>query len=64
MDNQEFIAQLAQFSNLEQTRQFNDKLDSLLTVQASEQSIGLIGKTVEEVIERIKKEMRLQQVLK
>lgn len=47
MDNKEFIAQLAQFTNLEQTRQFNDKLDALLTVQAADQSIGLLGKTVE-----------------
>lgn len=47
MDNKEFIAQLAQFTNLEQSRQFNQKLDSLLTVQAADQSIGLLGKTVE-----------------
>lgn len=47
MDNKEFIAQLAQFTNLEQTRQFNDKLDSLLTVQAADQSIILLGKTIE-----------------
>ncbi len=47
MDNKEFIAQLAQFTNLEQSRQFNQKLDSLLTVQAADQSIVLLGKTVE-----------------
>jgi len=47
LDNQEFIAQMAQFTNLEQTRQLNDRLDSLLTVQSASQSIGLIGKTVE-----------------
>ena len=47
MDNKEFIAQLAQFTNLEQTRQFNEKLESLLTVQAADQSIILLGKTVE-----------------
>ncbi len=47
MDNKEFIAQLAQFANLEQTRQFNDKLDSLLTAQVADQSIVLLGKTVE-----------------
>lgn len=47
MDNKEFIAQLAQFTNLEQTRQFNEKLDSVLTVQAADQSIILLGKTVE-----------------
>jgi flagellar basal-body rod modification protein FlgD len=47
MDNQEFIAQMAQFTNLEQTRQANERLDALLTIQAATQSIGLIGKTVE-----------------
>lgn len=47
IDNQEFIAQLAQFTNLEQTRQLSDKIDSLLTIQAANQSVGLIGKTVE-----------------
>jgi flagellar basal-body rod modification protein FlgD len=47
MDNQEFIAQMAQFTSLEQTRQSNERLDALLTVQAATQSIGLIGKTVE-----------------
>lgn len=47
MDNKDFIAQLAQFTNLEQTRQFNDKLESLLTVQSADQSIILLGKTIE-----------------
>lgn len=47
MDNQEFIAQMAQFTTLEQTKQLNDRLDSLLSIQSSDQSIGLIGKTVE-----------------
>jgi flagellar basal-body rod modification protein FlgD len=47
LDNQEFMAQMAQFTTLEQSRQSNDKLDSLITVQASTQSIGLLGRTVE-----------------
>jgi flagellar basal-body rod modification protein FlgD len=47
MDNAAFVAQLAQFSALEEAQQTNDKLDSLLNVQAASQSIGLIGKTVE-----------------
>ncbi|MES2355357.1 MAG: flagellar hook capping FlgD N-terminal domain-containing protein [Pseudomonadota bacterium] len=47
MDNQQFLAQMAQFSSLEQTRQLNDRIDQLLTIQSSSQSIGLIGKTVE-----------------
>ena len=47
MDNQEFVTQLAQFTSLQQTQEMNDKLASLLTVQASTQSIGLLGKTVD-----------------
>lgn len=47
MDNQQFIAQLAQFTSLEQTRQLNDRVDTLLAIQGATQSIGLIGKTVE-----------------
>lgn len=47
MDNQEFIAQMAQFTSLEQTKQLNDRIDTLLSIQSSSQSIGLIGKTVE-----------------
>ena len=47
LDNQEFIAQLAQFTNLEQTRQMDDSITTLLTIQSSTQSIGLIGKTVD-----------------
>lgn len=47
LDNQQFLAQMAQFSNLAQTSQLNDRVDTLLTIQATTQSIGLIGKTVE-----------------
>ena len=47
LDNNEFIAQFAELTNLEQTQQLNDKLDTLLTVQNAGQAIGLIGKTVQ-----------------
>lgn len=47
LDNQEFIAQMAQFTSLEQTRQLNANVESLLQIQSATQSIGLIGKTVE-----------------
>jgi len=47
IDNQEFIGQLAQFSNLEQTRQISQGIDTLLSIQAATQSVGLIGRTVE-----------------
>jgi len=47
IDNQAFIAQIAQFTSLEQTRETNNRIDDLLTIQATTQSIGLLGKTVE-----------------
>ena len=47
VDNQEFVAQLAQFSGLEINRQQSEKIDQLLAIQAATQSIGIIGKTVE-----------------
>lgn len=47
MDNQEFIAQMAQFTNLELTRQQGDRTDLLLTIESATQAIGLINKTVE-----------------
>lgn len=47
LDNQQFIAQLAQFTSLEQNRQANDRLQQLLTIQSATQSVGLLGRTVE-----------------
>lgn len=47
IDNQQFMAQMAQFSSLEQSRAANEKMDTLLSLQSASQSVGLIGKTVE-----------------
>jgi len=47
MDNQEFLAQMAQFSSLAQSTQLNGKVDTLLSIEASTQAVGLLGKTVE-----------------
>jgi len=47
VDNQEFIAQLAQFSTLEFNRTTNEKLDGLLTLNSANQALSLIGKEVE-----------------
>lgn len=47
LDNQEFIAQFAQFASLDQTRQSTENLDALLLMQMADQGIGLLGKTVE-----------------
>lgn len=47
LDNQQFIAQMAQFTSLDQTRQLNDRIGQLLSTQSSLQSVGLIGRTVD-----------------
>jgi flagellar basal-body rod modification protein FlgD len=47
VDNQEFVAQIAQFTTLEQSRQLNAKIDSLVALQSLSQSIGLLGRTVD-----------------
>jgi flagellar basal-body rod modification protein FlgD len=47
VDNREFLAQLAQFSNLEQTRQTSDNTEGLLVMNSSAQALGLLNKTVE-----------------
>jgi len=47
IDNQAFIAQIAQFTTLEQSRQLNAKIDQLLALQSSNQSVGLLGRTVD-----------------
>jgi len=47
MDDKEFIAQLAQFSSLEQTNSMATGLKNLATSNASAQAVGLIGKTID-----------------
>ncbi len=47
VDSAQFVSQLAQMTSLEQSRQLTDKVDSLLSVQAATQVIGLLGKQVE-----------------
>ena len=47
MDNQAFMAQLAQFTTLGQTQQLNSNMSALLNTQATLQSVGLIGRTVD-----------------
>lgn len=47
MNNQEFMAQVAQFTTLEQTQQLNEGIQTLLNNQSSLQSVGLIGRTVD-----------------
>jgi flagellar basal-body rod modification protein FlgD len=47
VDNQQFLAQMAQFSALAASEQMNTKLESLLTLEASTQAVGLLGRTVQ-----------------
>lgn len=47
MEDKEFIAQLAQFSALEQTNEMATGLNNLALSNASTQAINLIGKKVE-----------------
>ncbi len=46
MDNTEFVAQLAQFSQLEQTQELSDTVTNSLSTQTDSQAIGLLGTTV------------------
>ena len=46
LDNQQFMAQIAQFTTLEQTQQMTSNLQSLVLSQAAQQSVGLLGHKV------------------
>jgi flagellar basal-body rod modification protein FlgD len=46
VDNQQLVAQLAQFGALEINRQQSEKIDRLFGAEASSQAIGLIGRNV------------------
>ncbi|HHU92035.1 MAG TPA: flagellar hook assembly protein FlgD [Halanaerobiaceae bacterium] len=49
MDNTEFIAQMAQFSSLEQMANMNKNLSQFLRIQALSEGASLIGRNVETV---------------
>lgn len=49
MNNTQFLAQLAQFANLEQTSQTNSNMQTLLLMNSTAQSVSLIGRNVEVV---------------
>jgi flagellar basal-body rod modification protein FlgD len=46
MDNQQFLAQMAQFTNLQQTQQISENTAQMLSTDLSTQSINLLGKQV------------------
>lgn len=47
VDNREFLAQLAQFSALEQSRQTSQNTNDLLSMQATTQAIALLNRKVD-----------------
>lgn len=47
MENAEFVSQLAQFSQLQQTQSMNDQLTNLLAAQSATQATNLLGRTVD-----------------
>lgn len=47
INNQDFIAQLAQFASLEQTRQMSANVETLLKTDGASQALSLLGKSVD-----------------
>jgi len=47
MDNFQFVSQLAQFSQLQQSQTLNDQITSLLAAQAATQATSLLGRTID-----------------
>jgi flagellar basal-body rod modification protein FlgD len=47
LDNFQFVSQLAEFSQLQQSQTLNDQITSLLTAQSATQATGLLGRTVD-----------------
>ena len=47
VDNFQFVSQLAQFSQLQQSQALNDQITNLLASQAAAQATGLLGRTVD-----------------
>ena len=47
VDNTEFVSQLAQFSQLQQSQTLNDQITTLLAAQSASQATSLLGRTVD-----------------
>ncbi|UAA37586.1 flagellar hook capping protein [Paraneptunicella aestuarii] len=47
VDNSQFLAQMAQFTSLEQTRLMNESLSNMLTMESSAQGLQLLGQSVQ-----------------
>ncbi|HEY5760118.1 MAG TPA: flagellar hook capping FlgD N-terminal domain-containing protein [Steroidobacter sp.] len=46
VENKDFMGQIAQFASLDSSQRLNQSIDQLLTLQAMNQSVGLIGRRV------------------
>ncbi len=51
VDNFQFVSQLAQFSQLQQSQTLNDQVTNLLAAQAATQATSLLGRTIDVVTE-------------
>ena len=51
VENQDFMAQIAQFASLDITQQLNQNVLQLLSLQALSQSVGLVDKQVSAVLD-------------
>lgn len=47
MDNYQFVSQLGQFAQLQQSQTLNDQITSMLSAQSVLQATGLLGHTVD-----------------
>ena len=47
MDNFEFVSQLAQFSQIQQTQTMSDNIETLVRAQSTGQAANLLGRTVD-----------------
>ena len=47
MDNFEFVSQLAQFTQIQQSQSISDQLTNLLAAQSATQATSLLGKTID-----------------
>ena len=47
LDNFQFVSQLAQFSQLQQSQSLNDQITNLIASQSSAQATSLLGRTVD-----------------
>lgn len=47
LDNFQFVSQLAQFAQLQQSQTLNDQITSLLSAQSATQATNMLGRTVD-----------------